>query len=120
MVPVLALLIKYEILTGLVGHRFADLSQWVMQWRRVEPYLIRITDVNGDGIVRWAGIQMQPDMVVLAAPEIAGLPYVISGLIAAGDGRRALDCRWFAADDCECAVARCVLLHGMVDRSATS
>ena len=83
-VPVLAVLIKYEILTGLVGHRFADLPQWVMQWRKVEPYLIRISDVNGDGIVRWAGIQMQPDMVVLAAPEIAGLPYVISGLIAAG------------------------------------
>ena len=37
-----------------------------------------------DGIVHWSEIQMQPDMVVLAAPEIAGLPYVVSGLIAAG------------------------------------
>jgi cation/acetate symporter len=79
-----AVLIKYEILTNLVGHRFADLPQWVMQWRRVEPYLISIADLNGDGIVRWSEIQMQPDMVVLAAPEIAGLPYVMSGLIAAG------------------------------------
>src|SRR6202012_4737206 len=83
-VPVLAVLIKYEMLTGIVGHKFADLPQWVMQSRKVEPYLIRIGDVNGDGIVRWAGIQMQPDMVVLAAPEIAGLPYVMSGLVAAG------------------------------------
>ncbi|RQG99809.1 sodium:solute symporter family protein [Paraburkholderia dinghuensis] len=83
-VPVLAVMIKYEILTHLVGQRFGDLPHWVMQWRRIEPYLISITDMNGDGIVRWGDIQMQPDMVVLAAPEIAGLPYVMSGLIASG------------------------------------
>jgi cation/acetate symporter len=83
-VPVLAVMIKYEILTHLVGQRFSDLPHWVMQWRRIEPYLINITDVNGGGIVRWGDIQMQPDMVVLAAPEIAGLPYVMSGLIASG------------------------------------
>ncbi|MFC5431841.1 sodium:solute symporter family protein [Paraburkholderia denitrificans] len=83
-VPTLAVLIKYEILGHLVGQHFDDLPHWVMQWRRVEPYLINIADVNGDGIVRWGDINMQPDMVVLAAPEIAGLPYVMSGLIAAG------------------------------------
>ena len=83
-VPVLAVLIKYEILAHLVGQRFDELPHWVMQWRRIEPYLISIADVNGDGIVRWSDIQMQPDMVVLAAPEIAGLPYVMSGLIASG------------------------------------
>ncbi|CAM2193702.1 Uncharacterized symporter H16_A2524 [Paraburkholderia kururiensis] len=83
-VPVLAVLIKYEILTSLVGHRFADLPRWVIEWHRVEPYLISVIDVNGDGFVRWSEIYMQPDMVVLAAPEIAGLPYVMSGLIAAG------------------------------------
>lgn len=83
-VPALAVLIKFEILTHLVGRRFDDLPHWVMQWRRIEPYLISIADVNGDGIVRWSDIQMQPDMVVLAAPEIAGLPYVMSGLIASG------------------------------------
>ncbi|PXW23364.1 sodium:solute symporter family protein [Paraburkholderia caballeronis] len=83
-VPVLAVLMKYEILAHLVGQRFDDLPHWVMQWRRIEPYLISIADVNGDGLVRWSDIQMQPDMVVLAAPEIAGLPYVMSGLIASG------------------------------------
>ncbi len=83
-VPVLAVLIKFEILTHLVGQPFDDLPHWLMQWRRVEPSLISIADVNGDGIVRWSDIQMQPDMVVLAAPEIAGLPYVMSGLIASG------------------------------------
>ncbi len=33
-VPVLAVLIKYEILTNLVGHPFADLPQWLTQWRK--------------------------------------------------------------------------------------
>ncbi|WP_322009654.1 sodium:solute symporter family protein [Paraburkholderia sp. J12] len=83
-VPVLAVLIKYEILSHLVGQRIDDLPHWIMQWRRIESYLITIADVNGDGVVRWGDIQMQPDMVVLAAPEIAGLPYVMSGLIASG------------------------------------
>ncbi|WP_336507508.1 sodium:solute symporter family transporter, partial [Klebsiella pneumoniae] len=40
--------------------------------------------MNGDGIVQLAEIFMDGDIVVLATPEIAGLPYVISGLIAAG------------------------------------
>ncbi|SAL75433.1 sodium:solute symporter family protein [Caballeronia telluris] len=118
-VPVLAVLIKHEILSGLVGHRFVDLPQWVMQWRKVEPYLIRITDVNGDGIVRWAGIQMQPDMVVLAAPEIAGLPYVISGLIAAGALAAALS----TADGLLLTIANALshdVYYCMVDRNATS
>jgi cation/acetate symporter len=83
-VPVLAVLMKYDILTHLVGKSFDDLPHWVMQWRRIEPYMISVADVRGDGIVRWSDIQMQPDMVVLAAPEIAGLPYVMSGLVAAG------------------------------------
>ncbi|WP_250492164.1 sodium:solute symporter family protein [Caballeronia sp. GAWG1-1] len=118
-VPVLAVLIKHEILTGIVGHRFADLPQWVTQWRRVEPYLIHISDVNGDGIVRWAGIQMQPDMVVLAAPEIAGLPYVISGLIAAGALAAALS----TADGLLLTIANALshdVYYCMVDKNATS
>ncbi|MDR5801585.1 sodium:solute symporter family protein [Caballeronia sp. LZ001] len=118
-VPVLAVLIKHEILTGIVGHRFADLPQWVTQWRRVEPYLIHISDVNGDGIVRWAGIQMQPDMVVLTAPEIAGLPYVISGLIAAGALAAALS----TADGLLLTIANALshdVYYCMVDKNATS
>lgn len=83
-VPVLAVLIKYEILTNLVGRPFADLPAWITQWHRFEPGLIGVADLLRDGIVHWSEIQMQPDIVVLAAPEIAGLPYVVSGLIAAG------------------------------------
>ncbi|MBN3790135.1 sodium:solute symporter family protein [Burkholderia sp. Ac-20353] len=83
-VPVLAVMIKYEILANLVGRPFAELPAWVTQWHHFEPDLISVVDEIRDGIVHWSEIQMQPDMVVLAAPEIAGLPYVMSGLIAAG------------------------------------
>ncbi|MEX3936032.1 sodium:solute symporter family protein [Paraburkholderia phymatum] len=118
-VPVLAVLIKYEILSNLVGHRFSELPQWVMQWRRIEPYLISIADVNGDGIVRWSEVQMQPDMVVLAAPEIAGLPYVMSGLIAAGALAAALS----TADGLLLTIANALshdVYYHMVDPDASS
>jgi cation/acetate symporter len=118
-VPVLAVLIKYDILTNLVGHRFDDLPQWVTQWRRIEPYLISISDMNGNGIVRWSEIQMQPDMVVLAAPEIAGLPYVMSGLIAAGALAAALS----TADGLLLTIANALshdVYYHMVDPSASS
>jgi len=118
-VPVLAVLLKYEILSNLVGHRFSDLPQWVMQWRHVEPYLLSIADVNGDGIVRWSEIQMQPDMVVLAAPEIAGLPYVMSGLIAAGALAAALS----TADGLLLTIANALshdVYYHMVDPEASS
>ena len=118
-VPVLAVLIKFEILTNLVGHRFADLPQWVSQWQRVEPHLISILHPDGDGIVRWSEIQMQPDMVVLAAPEIAGLPYVMSGLIAAGALAAALS----TADGLLLTIANALshdVYYHMVDPAASS
>ena len=43
-----------------------------------------IADFNGDGILQLNEWFMRGDVVVLATPEIAGLPYVISGLVAAG------------------------------------
>lgn len=118
-VPVLAVLIKYEILTNLVGHHFADLPQWFTQWNRVEPRLISLNDTNLDGIVRWSEIQMQPDMVVLAAPEIAGLPYVMSGLIAAGALAAALS----TADGLLLTIANALshdVYYHMVDPTASS
>ncbi|MBW8836190.1 MAG: VC_2705 family sodium/solute symporter, partial [Burkholderia sp.] len=118
-VPVLAVLIKYEMLTNLVGHHFADLPQWLTQWRKVEPTLISLADTNGDGIVRWSEIQMQPDMVVLAAPEIAGLPYVMSGLIAAGALAAALS----TADGLLLTIANALshdVYYHMVDPGASS
>ena len=82
--PALAVLVKYDVYTLLVGSEFAKLPQWVASWSRVDPTLLSIVDVNRDGIVQLAEIAIGGDIVVLATPEIAGLPYVISGLVAAG------------------------------------
>ena len=60
------------------------MPQWVASWQRVDPGLLSIVDVNKDGIVQLAEIAIGGDIIVLATPEIAGLPYVISGLVAAG------------------------------------
>src|SRR6185436_10645385 len=57
---------------------------WAANWSKVDPSLLSIADINGDGIVQLAEIVLGTDIIVLATPEIAGLPYVISGLVAAG------------------------------------
>ncbi len=82
--PALAVLVKYVVYNDLVGTAFAELPRWVQSWTRVDPGLLSITDINGDGVVQRAEIAIGGDIVVLATPEIAGLPYVVSGLVAAG------------------------------------
>ncbi len=82
--PALAVLVKFDIYTLIVGKNFADLPGWVASWQKVDPRLLSITDINKDGVVQLAEIVLGQDVIVLATPEIAGLPYVISGLVAAG------------------------------------
>jgi len=82
--PSLAVLVKYEVYHNVVGSSFANLPGWVASWAAVDKTLMSVADINGDGIVQLAEIVIGSDLVVLATPEIAGLPYVISGLVAAG------------------------------------
>ncbi|RMH80032.1 MAG: cation acetate symporter [Acidobacteria bacterium] len=79
--PAYAAFGRYEML-NLVGKAFSELPDWVQKWAKVN--LITIKDLNGDGVVQFAEISIHPDMIVLATPEIAGLPYVIAGFVAAG------------------------------------
>jgi len=82
--PALAVLVKVEVFDTLVGTRFDQLPAWINNWEHVDGSLLQVSDVNGDGILQLGEIRIGGDIVVLAAPEIAGLPYVISGLVAAG------------------------------------
>jgi cation/acetate symporter len=82
--PALAVLVKFDVYSHLVGSSFDHLPAWVQNWAAVDKTLMAITDINKDGIVQLAEITIGSDLVVLATPEIAGLPYVISGLVAAG------------------------------------
>jgi cation/acetate symporter len=82
--PALAALVKFEIMGHLVGQRFDDLPVWIAQWAKVDSTLISVSDVNGDHILQFAELKLGADIVMLATPEIGGLPYVVSGLVAAG------------------------------------
>lgn len=84
--PALAVLAKYDIYTAVVGTEYSSLPTWVSYWANVDKAnpLISIVDINGDGIVQLAEIAIDGDVLTLATPEIGGLPYVVSGLVAAG------------------------------------
>ena len=82
--PALAVLVKYEVMNNLVGSRFDALPSWIAQWAKVDASLLQVSDVNGDGILQFGELRLGGDIIMLATPELGGLPYVISGLVAAG------------------------------------
>ncbi len=117
--PSLAVLAKYDVYHFLVGSTFADLPAWAANWAKVDPLLLSITDVNKDGIVQLAEIALGTDIIVLATPEIAGLPYVVSGLVAAGGLAAALS----TADGLLLTIANALshdLYYKMIDPNATT
>lgn len=82
--PALAVLAKYDVYTLLVGSSFSELPSWVSAWASVDKALMNVSDINRDGIVQLAEVTIGGDLIVLATPEIAGLPYVVTALVAAG------------------------------------
>ena len=87
--PALATFTKLQVLdpnlaTGIIGKSIAEVNalDWIRNWSEVG--FLKVIDSNGDGILQINEFFMRGDIVVLATPEIAGLPYVISGLVAAG------------------------------------
>ena len=82
--PALAVLVKFEVFNVLVGTPFDKLPAWITSWAKVDPALLSVVDVNQDGIFQLGEMRIGGDIIVLATPEIGGLPYVISGLVAAG------------------------------------
>ncbi|MFK7942231.1 MAG: VC_2705 family sodium/solute symporter, partial [Paracoccaceae bacterium] len=87
--PALATLTKLQLLdpelpTAIIGKSVEAVMalDWIQKWSEVG--FLMVSDSNGDGIVQINEFFMRTGIVVLATPEIAGLPYVISGLVAAG------------------------------------
>ncbi len=117
--PALAVLVKYEIFTVLVGTPFASLPAWASQWSAVDPALLSFTDINKDGILQLGEMKIGGDIVVLATPEIGGLPYVISGMVAAGGLAAALS----TADGLLLTIANALshdLYYKMIDPNAST
>jgi len=120
--PALATFTKLQVLdpnlaTGIIGKSFSDVAalDWIQKWSSVG--MLKISDSNADGILQINELFMRPDIVVLATPEIAGLPFVISGLVAAGGMAAAMS----TADGLLLAIANALshdLYYKIIDPSA--
>lgn len=82
--PALALLVKAHVLEHLVGTPMDALPAWISHWQQVAPDLLDIEDINRDGVLQLAELQLDGDLLMLATPELAGLPLFVTGLVAAG------------------------------------
>jgi cation/acetate symporter len=96
--PAYAAFSKYEVYSTLIGKNLADLPQWVYSWGKLglvtvcgkaaatlDAVKASCGAIQGHaGVLRWQDFGINADVVVISTPEIAGLPYVITGLVAAG------------------------------------
>ncbi len=120
--PALATFTKLQVLdpnlaTSIIGKPIASVMalDWIQKWHAVN--FLAIIDANKDGILQINEFFMRGDIVVLATPEIAGLPYVISGLVAAGGMAAAMS----TADGLLLAIANALshdLYYKMIDPKA--
>jgi len=128
--PAYAAFAKLEVYQDVIGQPIAQLPAWVASWGKIglvgacdaanasEIYkLCAGVKGNGDGILQLSEFRLHTDAVVLATPEIAGLPYVISGLVAAGGLAAALS----TADGLLLAIANALshdIYYKMIDPNA--
>ena len=96
--PAYAAFSKLEVYTNIIGRDITQIRPWLFNWG--ELGLIQICGKNAvnldavvaackaiaghPGVLRFQDFVINTDVIVLSTPEIAGLPYVISGLVAAG------------------------------------
>jgi cation/acetate symporter len=129
--PAYAAFSKLEVYTNIIGRNVADVRPWMFTWG--ELGLIQICGKNAasldtiiaackaiaghPGVVRLQDFVINTDVIVLSTPEIAGLPYVISGLVAAGGLAAALS----TADGLLLAIANALshdIYYKMIDPNA--
>jgi cation/acetate symporter len=87
--PALATFSKLQMIdptlpTSIIGDSIESVLalEWIQKWSEIG--LLAVVDQNGNGTLEINEFFLNPDIIVLATPEMAGLPYVISGLVAAG------------------------------------
>jgi cation/acetate symporter len=117
--PALAVLVKYEMFSLVVGTPFDRLPEWIAAWNKVDAALLSVTDINKDGILQLGEIKIGGDIIVLATPAIGGLPYVVSGMVAAGGLAAALS----TADGLLLTIANALshdLYYKMIDPNAST
>ena len=129
--PAYAAFSKLEVYTNIIGRDLTSVRPWLFTWG--ELGLIQICGKNAasidaivaackaiaghPGVVRLQDFVINTDVIVLSTPEIAGLPYVISGLVAAGGLAAALS----TADGLLLAIANALshdIYYKMLDPNA--
>ncbi len=80
--PAKAALVRNDIYQNLVGTPINQLPAWMDTWGK--QGLVKVNDINGDGVLQFNELTLHADMIVVGAPEIAGMPYTVSSLIGAG------------------------------------
>ncbi|MBI5304866.1 MAG: VC_2705 family sodium/solute symporter [Chloroflexi bacterium] len=80
--PAYAAFSRWEVLQNVIGKPIGAMPDWALNWANVG--LLAIKDLNGDGILQMSELRIDPDVVVLATPDIAGLSQTIAALVAAG------------------------------------
>jgi cation/acetate symporter len=88
--PAVAVFARTNLLASVSERPYAEAPAWFSNWE--ETGLLAFDDVNGDGLIQYTGpaspvpneLTVDPDIMVLANPEIADLPAWVIGLVAAG------------------------------------
>ncbi len=127
--PVYAVFVRYDIYQSVVGLSFSDLPDWVFSWGPgggIDICGAAATSIEavsasciaaGTEIVRLTDFRLSPDILVLAASEIANLPFVVTALVWAG----ALAAALAAANGLMVAISGTLsqdIVHRMIDRRA--
>jgi len=86
--PAVAAFAKVNLINTVSNARYADVPDWFNNWENTG--LLKFDDKNQDGVIQYVAdsqineLTVDPDIMVLANPEIANLPAWVVGLIVAG------------------------------------
>ena len=88
--PAIAAFARTNLLQTVSGQAYDDMPEWFNKWETTG--LLAHNDLNGDGLIQYTGpnsavpneLTVHKDIMVLANPEIAGLPNWVIALVAAG------------------------------------
>ncbi|MBL7774748.1 MAG: cation acetate symporter, partial [Saprospiraceae bacterium] len=86
--PAVAVFVRTNLIETVSNRPYADMPAWFQKWEKAK--LISFEDKNGDGRIQYLQaadrneLKIDKDIMVLANPEIAGLPAWVIGLVAAG------------------------------------
>jgi cation/acetate symporter len=88
--PAVAVFARTNLINSVHETPYSEVPEWFTRWE--ETGLLVFDDANGDGRIQFVGPQspltneltVDRDIMVLANPEISGLPDWVVGLVAAG------------------------------------